>query len=253
MECTICNNSYDENEHKPYSLTPCGHSFCKRCIGSLANRFCPNCRNSIESTTINYAILDILKEPTRPVSSSTSRDSKIFQSLENVLSEMDELKKSLDESFENKLSECRMSIDNIKQKIQKDTEYKIISIRNDNAQLMSELDRVYLESEKKLKDLSQVQQIKTDLQQFERDFSGLSLDMLSRNSNNLKRNVKQRVENLKHFELNVSLELDPKPEKNQIGRVIWQPLERPRIYEPFLSSNKQRKSFVSLGPFTSLE
>ncbi|CAL4102166.1 unnamed protein product, partial [Meganyctiphanes norvegica] len=46
LECTICNNIFDDATHRPRSL-PCGHGFCTFCIEKYivqGNKACPVCR-----------------------------------------------------------------------------------------------------------------------------------------------------------------------------------------------------------------
>jgi hypothetical protein len=143
MDCSICNEFYDENEHKPHSLNPCGHYFCIKCIQSLENRSCPKCRGDIQSIIVNFAILDMLNDAARPKTSKSSnpiRESKIFQSLDNVLSEMNELDQSLTNTYEKRISEIETSVNNMKAEIQKDTEQKMNALLCDNQKLMSLLD-----------------------------------------------------------------------------------------------------------------
>ena len=60
MECPICFNKYDEGNHKPFSIVPCGHCFCINCLNSLTTQICPNDRSPIQAKVINRAILDLL-------------------------------------------------------------------------------------------------------------------------------------------------------------------------------------------------
>ena len=67
MQCQICFESYDNDSHKPFTINPCGHYFCAKCVDEF-NRpnpqiilaKCPVCRVNIESTTLNRAILDMM-------------------------------------------------------------------------------------------------------------------------------------------------------------------------------------------------
>ena len=60
MECEICFNSYDAIKIKPYSLYPCGHTFCKTCLDQIQKQECPKCKREIIGEQINYALLDAL-------------------------------------------------------------------------------------------------------------------------------------------------------------------------------------------------
>jgi hypothetical protein len=65
MECSICFNKYDNNQHKPYVINNCGHCFCSKCIAELPSQLCPNDRGKIESKTLNLAILGLVDESNR--------------------------------------------------------------------------------------------------------------------------------------------------------------------------------------------
>ena len=110
MNCSVCNEAYNESENKPLTLNPCGHCFCLACLNSLKNQACPKCRAHIKSKIINFAILDMLNPSAASNTQSTvattaaqqpvheispERKERIFKSLENVLAELDDLKKSL--------------------------------------------------------------------------------------------------------------------------------------------------------------
>ena len=83
MECSICNECYDETEHKPFLLNPCGHCFCLKCIKALTKRECPECHGRIKSEIPNYAVLNFKDTTRRRLSSalplSPSREAKIFK------------------------------------------------------------------------------------------------------------------------------------------------------------------------------
>ena len=72
MQCQICFESYDNDSHKPFTINPCGHYFCTKCVDEfnktqciwpnpqIIPAKCPVCRVDIESTVINRAILDMM-------------------------------------------------------------------------------------------------------------------------------------------------------------------------------------------------
>ena len=221
MNCSICREGFDEIIHKPHTLNPCGHCFCSKCISTLSKRECPECREKIKSEIINYGILNLLSS-SRPstLPPNPERETKIFKSLENALNEMDELKKNLADTLKKKQTECRDLIEDMKKKIQKETEHKINRLLNDNQKLQSELDILYQNVVARLNNLSLTEKLETDLDQFEQDFSCLSLSELSQNSNRLKSDVRQRIINLDDFKLNVTIGFKPNTDENQIGKLL---------------------------------
>ena len=62
MECSICNEDYDTKDHKPYTIFPCGHCFCLKCINLLTQQQCPNCRGILQSKIVNRGVLDIIEQ-----------------------------------------------------------------------------------------------------------------------------------------------------------------------------------------------
>ena len=70
MDCAVCFNKYDNEKHKPYSITPCGHCFCLQCLNSLTNKKCPVDRIDIENKVVNRGIMDLITSPSSNKSKS---------------------------------------------------------------------------------------------------------------------------------------------------------------------------------------
>ncbi|XP_068742924.1 tripartite motif-containing protein 2-like isoform X2 [Montipora capricornis] len=69
LECSICCEKFDDQQHCPRLLPACGHSFCTSCLQSLLKENpinCPTCRSAVSApaglATLpkNFALLDIL-------------------------------------------------------------------------------------------------------------------------------------------------------------------------------------------------
>ncbi|XP_068699698.1 E3 ubiquitin-protein ligase TRIM45-like isoform X2 [Montipora foliosa] len=69
LECSICCEKFDDQQHCPRLLPRCGHSFCTSCLQSLLNNNginCPTCRSAVSApaglATLpkNFALLNIL-------------------------------------------------------------------------------------------------------------------------------------------------------------------------------------------------
>ena len=62
IECSICFNAYDLQDRTPYSLVPCGHTFCDMCIANISNRECPNDRCDFYSRVRNWEIIKFIRD-----------------------------------------------------------------------------------------------------------------------------------------------------------------------------------------------
>jgi hypothetical protein len=60
MNCQVCLENFDGDIHRPFSISPCGHTFCITCLNFLPEKCCPKCRRNINEIMPNYAILDVL-------------------------------------------------------------------------------------------------------------------------------------------------------------------------------------------------
>lgn len=61
--CQKCQTKMADEEHKPMTIAPCGHTICKKCLDSLKeNRFCPFCRQKIIASAVNFSLKKIADE-----------------------------------------------------------------------------------------------------------------------------------------------------------------------------------------------
>ena len=58
MNCKICSKHYSDVELKPFTLIPCGHTYCVKCLEKL--KTCPECDVNITGKLLNHAILEII-------------------------------------------------------------------------------------------------------------------------------------------------------------------------------------------------
>lgn len=60
-QCPICFENYNETEQFPYIISPCAHTFCKKCLTNIENndKLCPTCRKKIETTMRNRISLEM--------------------------------------------------------------------------------------------------------------------------------------------------------------------------------------------------
>ena len=61
MECEICLETFSYS-CKPYSLYPCGHSYCMMCLDRLEKQECPKCKNEIKDKQVNFSLLILVSD-----------------------------------------------------------------------------------------------------------------------------------------------------------------------------------------------
>lgn len=103
MNCKICFENFDLNEHKPMVMIPCGHTVCQKCLERIKQQtldVCPTCRIQITLDRPNYALIDLVNpivskmeqtlfSPTVPVSTAEQdniRKAFSYDELTNLLS-----------------------------------------------------------------------------------------------------------------------------------------------------------------------
>ena len=55
--CPICSLSYIDDNLKPMTLSPCGHSICEKCSTQYSR--CPICGQIINQKAVNYSLLQL--------------------------------------------------------------------------------------------------------------------------------------------------------------------------------------------------
>ena len=70
FECKLCIEPLDHLTHKPYSLYPCGHTYCISCIQKLSNPICPLCREHIHEKIVNFGLLEFIPQTNEDVNVS---------------------------------------------------------------------------------------------------------------------------------------------------------------------------------------
>ena len=156
-ECSLCLDQYNRAEKKPYLINPCGHCYCKSCLGRLQEQICPGCRGRFNFTTINRPILDLLDVlPVGQPALGTVYKDEIQKQLDLLRSKQNEKK-----------TEYKNRIDRLKVKIQQEKAACIQALEKDYDQLMKKLADI----EKKFsQDCQQVNdkfsQKKQDIQRF---------------------------------------------------------------------------------------
>lgn len=62
MECKICYDKFNKTVRKPFTVIPCGHTFCISCLNDLRkiNYICPTCRVKIENEKPSYILLELM-------------------------------------------------------------------------------------------------------------------------------------------------------------------------------------------------
>ena len=129
LECSICFDRYNRVEKEPYLINPCGHCFCKSCLGKLQEQICPGCRGRFNFTTINRPILDLLDEqPTEQAALETVYKDGIQKQLDLLRSKQNEKK-----------TEYKKRIESLKGKIQQEKAACIQALEKDYDRLMKEL------------------------------------------------------------------------------------------------------------------
>ena len=58
--CPLCEKHMTGPKHTPMAAIPCGHTYCKTCIGDFGK--CPTCHTVVRSTAVNTIMQGIIKD-----------------------------------------------------------------------------------------------------------------------------------------------------------------------------------------------
>jgi len=140
MSCPICDNIYDEDSHKPYSIIckseNCGQSCCLECFDKL-KKTCPFCRSEIISRRF---IRDLIPNSATSLPSN-EKDLETFKL--NVLNELNKFEKDLYEANDFKLNEINAKVKQIENQIEEGKRVRIKLVEKDAQSLVGQLVIIY--------------------------------------------------------------------------------------------------------------
>lgn len=97
LECSVCTELFDSDDHQPMILPTCGHGFCSQCITELyqnsydSDITCPECRQltSYYSVILNRPLLAVIEVPTvvktdKPVDNEALCDSCVCDDVASI-------------------------------------------------------------------------------------------------------------------------------------------------------------------------
>ncbi len=200
MNCDICFEPFDHSIHKPYNLS-CPHTYCLDCIQKLSDNKCPQCKQIIKEKYPSNALLRLIPE--------SNYDKLKSESLKAMI-ELNEMKQDLKNKYQEKLTENEMRLKSTKQYISDETNKAIATLKENEAILINECDRIQYHSNAWLdsnKAIFQMNDIYASKEQIEKN--ELNEDQLSRIINNLNE-IKQKFRQ----NLNVSMDQINNFEKN---------------------------------------
>jgi hypothetical protein len=61
LSCPVGYELYDDKEHRPYTISSCGHTFCIKCIKQLNKKRCPECRRDFKKIIPNYTLIQVIR------------------------------------------------------------------------------------------------------------------------------------------------------------------------------------------------
>jgi len=197
MECEICEELYNETNRQPYLITPCGHCFCLECCNKLIDQSCPKCRGLALSKTINRGLLDLINDSTNSIANNkkrptTARESKIYQSFDKLLSDIDEAKTKLKQKYEEKLKDSDEVVRLKHEQIQEETNRKMNILLKDTESLLNQLDAFAKAHAREVNECVAMQSVEEEINEFEKNFANFSLNELNEKSNGIKKMVNKK-------------------------------------------------------------
>ena len=60
LPVTLCEKHMTGPKHMPIAAIPCGHTYCKTCIGDFKK--CPTCHTVVRSAAVNTVMQGIIKD-----------------------------------------------------------------------------------------------------------------------------------------------------------------------------------------------
>ena len=170
MNCQICFENYNDTKVKPYSITPCGHTFCLKCLDNLIHSTpnkndlakCPKCRIPIIGKLMNFAILDVLDLNLIPDSNVGLK-----KNIQKSLHELQESESTFFPAYEAKTIENKDRIKQLKDEINSQTIDLINQIKQNRVSLFKTADQIEaLMNESLNRYLTGIQQLQLGINEF---------------------------------------------------------------------------------------
>lgn len=222
MNCDICYDDYNSNEKKPFTLVPCGHTFCIKCINSLMSReaSCPNCRKKISEKIPNYGLVGLLELNLVP-----DLNTDLKKSISLRQNEIKEAKEDYDLKFNKKLNESNKKIEQIKSQIVSHSDALIQTINQNKTDVLNEIQTHSSEFKQRLDSLNSSQSEDEIIDYNWNDLSKLDrneLNNLLKNLYSIKSKFNSKLEELNRLGIDIQFkcELSVKPDSNLIGNLI---------------------------------
>ena len=214
MECKICYQHFDEGEHMPYTINPCGHYYCLKCLNGLRDQRCPMDRGRIESKTINRAIFDIIT-----AKELNSANTKILASLNRTLfGEITDLERDLDLNTHARLYDARKRFETVRNEIQSETEKRIQHIISDSEKLIDQLEKFEENVRERLE--MHTFDVKTKIDDLKEELTEkFDVDHLKKESSCLKERLITEKKKLDKFEYYLNFKPTMHTLENEIGAI----------------------------------
>jgi tetratricopeptide (TPR) repeat protein len=240
MECQICLNDFDHSRFKPFVLMPCGHTICNECIKQLTSTTitatCPNCQQRIQSTSPNWAFLNITPQ---------SAYDKAKKQAESLLSQMELLHSHNQDSHAKKCELIQLNMNLIREKILNQTLEIVKTVYKSQRVLLDTSNKL----EKKLSNkLASIFDERLDYDKYrlfldENKLSPEELDLLNSQLHMQKNELAktdQELTNFRHNEYVFIVNTSTKIDTNFIGSIINQK----EAVKKVLSEKKYLKSLI---------
>jgi hypothetical protein len=186
MNCDVCLEPFDHSIHKPCHLA-CPHTFCLSCLNQLTTKKCPTCNKTFVDKNPNIALLKWIPE--------SSYDLLKAETLKELI-EINEAKKNIKSSREEKLNLREIELKSIKQIIKDETSKMINKLRQNEKKLTKECERML---DKLNADLDSNKYENNVLFQFKSKEKIENNDLNEIELNNLKTKIPELKKHLNHF------------------------------------------------------
>lgn len=186
MDCPICLESYNETNHQPNVLYPCGHTLCKECLKKLTSKKCALCNTVFTDFVPNWQLIQQFIQ-TRSAD-SVDQKTEFLEKLKKMQLEIDVLKSQYYKRKKFIIDENQIKTEQIRKKIENDRLNKVNAINKSAASLQKQIEEGFLntqvlcnEQENLIRfewnDFNEFEKLKNDLVQKTNELSNFQIDL----------------------------------------------------------------------------